>query len=297
MACSTEKNYRLEAVSSSFGQEAITTVTPVTGLVGGEYFLIASPDVEYYFYFQVNSTGADPAPAGKTSLGYADLPTSYTVAQAVALIVTGMTTAMLFYAEANSDNTALCIESLVPGALAAAPSAGDTGFTVAATRAGWNIDLGQTADGVEISYEPTMFDVIPNQTNTLADQIIQGFKVSVTMGLIQLNTEKYQKLIGAGLGNTKTPSGGTEVVGFGTARNFSSSFDLAGRLVMHPVRLASSVLTDDITVWKSVAKVSGINYSGADLMTMSLTFDALVDESKADEINLMVRGDSTQYMA
>lgn len=297
MSCNIDKNYRLEAVSATFGKEAVTTITPVVGKTGGEYFSISSPTVDYYMYITVNGSGADPAPAGKTSLGPAILPTSYTVANAVDAIITAVESTAKFYATEATDGLSLCLTALVPGVAKTAPGAGTSGFTIAEDTAGFSVDLGQTADGIEISFEPTLFDVTANQTGTsVNDQIIQGFNISVSMGLIQLTTDKWQKVVGAGFGNVKTPSGGTEVVGFGTAKNFTSSFDYAGRLTLHPVRLASNVLTDDITIWKCVPSAESINYSGTDLQTMALTFNSLIDSNKSINVNLMVRGDSTQYI-
>lgn len=298
MSCNTDKNYKLEAVSLTWGKEAVTSIAPAIGLVGGEYFTVSSPATDLYFHVTVNSSGADPAPAGFTKAGIVALPTSYTVANACDAIVTCLSSGKQFYVEKASDNLSVCLTNLVPAAAKSAPSMGTaTGFVLTEENVGFNLDLGQVDKGVEISFKPTLFDIKANQTGTtINDQLIQGFEISVKAGLIQLSTAIWQKLIGAGFGNTLTPAAGTEVIGFGTAKNFTSSFLYAGRLVLHPVRLAANILTDDITIWKTIPVADSVNYSGTDLQTMPLTFTSLVDSNKNTKINIMVRGDSTQYM-
>lgn len=294
MACDT--SYRLEAVNARWGKENKVKVTPVTGLSGGEYFEISSTDTDYYVWFTVNASGADPEVAGRTGI-QVDLDASYTVAQANDEIIDALdTTGNFFYVEEDSAQTYVCISNLDIGAANAAAGAGDSGFTVATEVAGFSLDLGETAEGVEIATEATLFDVVPNQTGTvIADQIIQGFTASCSLGLVQLTDEKWQKLIGEGFGSNYT-AGANTVTGLGTGKNFNSSFDYAGRLILNPVRLGSADRSEDINFWKCVPVAESVNYSGTDLLTMSLSFNALRDTTKDTGINLMVRGDSSAYM-
>lgn len=296
MACDSTSAYRLEAVNAQWGKEHLVKVVGMTGLVGGEHFLISSQDVDYYVWFKVNSVGTDPAVAGKTAI-LAELPTSYTLADLYAELLDVLdTTGKKFYADTSADGTYLCVSTMDIGTPKSVAAAGTSTFTITILTQGLTIDLGQTSEGVEVTFEPTLFDISPNQTGvTIADQIIQGFNVACSMGIIQLTEDRWQKLVGAGMGNTIV-SGAKTLVGFGTGKNFESSFQYAGRLILHPVRLAAASRDEDINIWKCLPSAESVTYSGTDLLTMALSFSALVDTGKATAINIMARGDSSLYL-
>lgn len=298
MACSIKTSeITLEAATVSWMAEELTKITPVTGLTGGEYFTFSTPTISYYVWFTVNAIGADPAVAGKTGI-QVDLPTAYTLAQLIALTKTAIEALKVAYVHADTDNTCFLIENKDAGAVLVTATAGDSGFTVEVLKAGFSENLGKTKDGVEVSFEATTFDVTADETGTLIlDQIIQGTSASMGMTLLEVSKAKLEKLIGNGFGATYTPAGGTALVGFGTSKNFKSSYAYAGKLVLHPIRLATVDKSEDVTFWKTILMPESINYSGTDAKGLSVSFTALVDERKPAEISLFAVGDSTQFLA
>jgi hypothetical protein len=295
MACTTEtKTIVLEAARVSWGKEDKNCVTPAAGLTGGEYFEISSQDTEYYVWTDINNASVDPAPAGKTAIEV-DVPTAYTVADWITAFITAAEASGDFFAEASSDGLSVKVETVKVGAVVSALADVDTSFTFESLQAGIGGDLGKTKEGIEISYEATLFDVKSNQTGELLlDQIIQGTNASATMSLLEVTKEKLGLIFGEGYGDKYTPAGGTEVVGFGSSKNFTSSFDSAGKLILHPVRLADSDRSEDVVFHKCVPLPESINYDGTDTKALSVSFNALVDESKASEVSLFAIGDWQQ---
>jgi hypothetical protein len=295
MSCETQ-NFKLEAVYPRWGKENVVKVVGAAALTGGEYFLISDQTVDYYVWAEVSGAGADPALAGKTALKL-ELPASYTVAQLNDEIIDVLdTTGKKFYVSEAADQTYVCIETLDIGAPKTAASAGTSGFTVTTLTAGISVDLGATADGVEITMETSLFDIVPNQNGTLlADQIMQGANVSCSLGLIQVSKDKLEQIVGGGVGDVLTV-GTDKLIGFGTSKNFQSTFQYAGRLILHPVRLASNDRSEDANLMKCLPVMDSISYSGTDLLTLNLSFSGLPDQVKSSKVKLFAWGDSSKYL-
>ena len=298
MACSLKTtDITLEASNIFFGKEHAVCVEPVTGLVGGEYFKISDQTTKYVFYFTVNSVGADPALVGYTSQEIA-LPTAYTVAAAVDAIITAMATLKKFYTIESNDGLSVILETIGVGAVLEAVTDQDTGFTFEVLKTGIETKLGRTTDGVEVTFEATTLDVTTNETGTLVlDQIIQGTSASASMALVEVSKERVESIIGGGFGDVYTPVAGTKLVGFGTSKNFKSAFNYAGRLILNPIRLGTADRTEDVTFWKTLPLPESINYSGTDAKALSVSFTALVDDTKPAAISVFAIGDSSQYLA
>ena len=297
MVCQTTTNeIYFEASNVTFGKEAQTEVHPVAGMVGGESFSISSIDTDYYVWYTVNAVGADPAPAGKTGI-QVDLATGYTVADAVSETHDAVVLSKAFYSFKGVDLDCLILEGVNIGAVNAAAADVDTGFTVTELRVGFSLDLGKTKEAITVSFEKEIQTATANQTGSLAlAQQLSGETASIEMSLVELSAARLNKLIGEGYGSSLTPAGGTEVIGSGSKKLGESSFNLAGKLVLHPIRLDASDKTLDLTFWKTVAEASSINYDSQDTKALSLTFNALNDETRPEEVSLYVlQGDSTQY--
>lgn len=299
MACSLKTtDITLEASTVAFGKENVFCIEPVTGLVGGEYLTFSDQATKYYLWFSVNAVGVDPAPVGYTLAGEVALPTGYTVKNAVDLIASTLAVGKKFYTNKALDGLSILVETINIGEVLEVAADVDTTFTVTTLKTGISFDLGKTAEGIELTFEATTLDVTSNQTGTLVlDQIMQGVSASMSMGLIQVTKERLQQIIGEGFGDTFTPVAGTALVGFGTSKNFQSSFNYAGRLVLHPIRNAVDNLVDDVTFWKTLPLPESINYSGTDVKTLAVSFASLVDDTKPEEISVYAVGDSTQYLA
>lgn len=250
----------------------------------------------------MNAVGADPALVGKTGFEVA-LPTAYTVKQAIDAIKLTAETSKKFYGYLTTDNTGIVLETVKIGAVLSAATIGDSGFTLELIKTGMSENLGDTSDGIEVTFEATVFDVLTNQSPiTPKDQLYQGSTASMTMSLLEVTKARLEQILGGGFGDVFTPAAGTKLIGLGTSKNFQSSFNFAYRVVLHPLRMdgaayVAAPLVEDVTFWKSVPLVESINYSGTDLKAVSVTFNALTDETKPEEISIYAVGDSTQFLA
>ncbi len=145
--------------------------------------------------------------------------------------------------------------------------------------------------GATLSTEEALFDVLSDQTGDLVkNQIFRGGSKSIEMPLIEMTDENWIALVGNGAGSTYT-NGSESYVGYGTDKLYKSSFEFAGILVGHPIRLPETDRSKDIVMWKTMPIMSDINFSGSDIQTANLSFTGLIDRSKPEQINVLARGD------
>lgn len=298
MACtSTSTNIRMEAANVTWGREEETCITPATGLTGGEYFKLSSQNEKFVFYTTVNAAGADPSVAGYTSVVVA-VNTAYTVAEWITAFITaaeGAGTNDEFLAIASSDGLSVKVTTLDVGAVLETAADVDTGFTFSVDVTGIGGDLGKTKEGIEIAFEQSKFEVMANQTGeSVLDEILMGLKCSLSMSLLEMTSANWQLIVGKGYGDVHTPSGGTILSGFGDGRMNTSAFSLGGKLILHPVNLASTDRSRDVVFHKCLPSPESVNFDGTDTQAMSVTFNAYVDESKDASINIFAFGDWRQ---
>lgn len=295
MACdTTTRTIKLRAANVSWGVEEKTCITPATGLSGGEYFKISSPSTSYAVWTSVNSVGSDPAVTGYTSIEVA-VGSSYTVAEWVTAFIAAIEATDEFLAVASSDGLSVACSNIFVGAVLETITDVDTSFTFSVLNTGIGGDLGKTKEGIEVSFEVSSFDVQANQTGeSILDKLITGNKASLSLSLLEMSQTKWELIVGNGYGDSKTPASGTSMVGFGTSKLNNSIFDSAGKLILHPIALSSTDYSEDVVFWKTAPLPESINYDGTDTQAMSVSFEALVDESVSSEVNLFGFGDWTQ---
>jgi len=293
MACTTSTtSITLDAASISWGRPNVICLTPDATLTGGEYFKISSPNKKYIVYHTVNSVGAVPSVAGYTNIAVA-LPTAYTVANYMTIATTALEAVGVsdFLAEVSDDALSLKITALDVGAPLEAAVDVDTDFTIAVVSAGIGGPLGKTKEGIEVSFEVTEYEVKTNQDGeSIVDKILTGVGASLSMSLLEMTQDKWELVVGKGYGDILTV-GSDNLVGFGSSKINQSSFDLGGRLTLHPIRLLSSDRSEDFTFWKTLPVPSSINYDALETKAMSVTFVALQDSSVDSKINMWAKGD------
>lgn len=299
LTSTTVSEFKLEAVSVKWGREhcrSVKTVADVASSLNNTYFDLNTPTTEYYVWFNVGAGGTDPAIAGKTGIEVA-----LTANDAASVVASAIQVAVDAEADfssivSTSDNELVLIENAEIGPVTAETDSGSTGFTLAVLIEGIGGDLGSTAQGgVTISSETQVFDVFSDQTGqTLLDQINLGNTATAELGLIEITPARLATVIGGVVGDTGTPSGGTVVTGIGESKLYQSLANLGGKLILHPIRLPESDKSRDVIFWKSAPKPQSINYSGQDLQTLSVTFDAYRDTSVNSKFNLIMFGDYTQ---
>lgn len=301
MTCKkTTKDYYLEAMRASWGIEQVMCITGVTGLTGGESFEIATPRQKYRVAFDIDDASTLPTPDADQELVEVDLATGYTendlaIALKSALEAVLKDTFKEFLVDVSSDGLSASVKNVYPGIVLKETTDVDSGFTFEVLRAGLGGELGKFKEGLELTLEFTEFEVKSDTTGeTLLDLIQQASGASISASILETSIERIKLLIGNGYGNTLTPSGGTEVVGIGTAKNFQSAFESAGKLILHPERLEASDKSRDWVFPKCLPKPESINFSGTDTQAISASFRALVDDSLDTKVDVASFGDWTQ---
>tara|TARA_R110002096_G_scaffold34017_3_gene97564 strand:- start:1676 stop:2593 length:918 start_codon:yes stop_codon:yes gene_type:complete len=300
MACKTqEQEIFYEASKVYWGKEEcreITFVDDVAGSLTDEYFDLnildqAGLETSYYVLLSGTTPATDPAPAGKTKITvtYTDGDTGIVIAglaQVAIDAITGMSAAVVgAVLEVHNDEIGAISEEINTFApsLTFVSYAGIGGY------------LGRTAEGIEISMETTVGEVLSNQTSAvLLDEIVQGQSGSCTAAFIELSKERLETLIAGSVGDTFTPSAGTKLIGGGSSRLSSSLRSSGGKMILHPIRLADEDRSRDFIFWLSAPKPESINYSGTDIQALNCTFTAYLDDSKPAAINLYAIGDWKQ---
>lgn len=158
----------------------------------------------------------------------------------------------------------------------------------------WNTqDLGYTEGDIEVSFSENLTDITSHQTGTdVLGQIRTGKNVEVKLTLKETTVAALKRVFSAS-GGVVTPSGGTDAVGWGTDKQFTSTVGDAAMLVLHPIEMGIGK-TEDTTFWKAYPMVESINYSSENLSTVSVTFKVYRDDSKPAAISFFCFGDGTQ---
>lgn len=303
MSCTSGSSFLLSAANVSWGRRELSSVevTQTAVALDGLYFEIDAPasnfatSTPYYVWFNLDAGGSDPLVAGRTAIPIA-VVTGDTAVQVAVKLQTAMEAHASFRAVICEDAPATVqIESNFKGPVTDEVGAGDTACVVSRLLEGLGGDLGKTSGGVEVTMEVSSVSILSDQSGAVPlDEVFTGSTVEVTVSLLEMTPARWETVVGSVVGDKFTPSGGTQLVGFGESRLYSSFFDLGGELVLHPTRYAASDRSRDITIWKSVPKPASINFSGEEPQLMEVTFTGLADRALETAINLMAFGDSEQ---
>jgi hypothetical protein len=121
------------AISATAEVNSITCVADVAGSLRGKYFLIASPTVQYYVWFEVSGTGTDPQVPGRT--GIKVTITDDAINSVVATAVQTALEAHAAFAATVLSEVVTCTNSDT-GTVSYKINAGNSGFTVVCTTDG-----------------------------------------------------------------------------------------------------------------------------------------------------------------
>jgi hypothetical protein len=295
--------FLLSAADVSWGrrEESCIEVNSAAADLGGEHFLIESldddfgSDASFYVWFDLDGSSVDPAPAGRTGIEV-EVVTGDDAAAVATKLKDALEAHASFRAKLDSSNSSIVLaEAEFKGKVSAEATDADTGFVFTRSVVGAGGNLGKTSGGVTVSMETTSSDILSDQTGQIVlDQFLTGNTVEASMSLLEMTPENWERVVGSFAGDTFTPSGGSQLVGFGTSKLYASSFDLGGELVLHPTRLDESDRSKNITIWKAAPKPASINFSGEEAQVMEVTFTALPDTDLNDKINMMAFGDNEQ---
>lgn len=266
----------------------------------GKYFDLNAIDEDYaekkYYVFlkETADTPVDPAPVGKTKIEV--VYTSGDDAATIAGLVKTAIELVEFRSEVDADDsTKLEIQNRFLGLITTEDNAGAAGLTFAVEYAGFGGFLGSLAEGGStFSTGVEFIDVTADETGgILRDKIIRSLSASIAAPLVEMTDDNWKALVGNGAGSIYN-DGSEDYVGYGSSEVYQSAFNKAAQLTGHPVNKANSDRSQDITLWKTMPVLSDINFSGSEIQTANITFDALRDSTKDSKIDLWARGDHSK---
>jgi len=271
---------------SEAGTLAITSIEIIlddTGFAGGEYILISSPYEDFYVWTQNDGAGADPTPAGATSLGSFDIVGVQTVAQIADGIAALIDANAAFDCPATATGTILATAARTGVALSAPDGA--TGMPTQATvfEATPGVDSGVTAtyDAEALTIEVTLEDL---QTN--AEDVQTAMEAIAVIDTFDLDTLLDSDAWDAAWGGA-TLSGGTSGANTITvAQHFAPG---------EPIRFSKSAAGTD-TLPDGIVENTTYYTIEVDATTIKLAptqADAIAETS---EIDIIDAGDGTMVM-
>jgi hypothetical protein len=294
MGCTTTQRTEqvLEAMDWYFGARQCRSITFADDTAGDQedlYFDLNGIDENYaekqYYLWLDAGTGTDPLVTGKTGIQVV-----YTSGDDAATIAGLAQAAIDALPEFSAEATAgvVEVENKFLGEITAEDYSNAGTIAGVVNKAGFGSRLGAIASGGgSVSTEQSLEDILSDQTgDIILDQIIKGSSVSCDLTLVEMNTAKWESLIGEGFGDKEGTS-----TGYGTSKLYKSSFDFAGMLVGHPIRLGLDDRSADIVIWKTTPNMNSISYSGGEVQSAEFSFVALRDSTKPSTVDLFARGD------
>ena len=150
------------------------------------------------------------------------------------------------------------------------------------------VDLGHSKGGVEVSYEPTHHDIsVDKYWETVVEKVLIGEKLTAKVPLAEFTIANLRNAIPqaqfAGAANARITIG---------ANAGKKAKEDAYQLVLHP--LAEGTRRHDIVFHKAyVSSQITLMHAVDEEKVIEVTFEALLDETKADGNYLGLIGDST----
>lgn len=299
-------NQKIEPLMVTWGEdvnqsERITCIADVAASLNSQYFVFYDiAGTKRYCWFNVGGTGVDPALAGAT--GHVVAISSGATASAVASAAQAVLDAVTGH-DCTVDGAVLTLLKTAPGyAKPAHDGAADTGFSFEVNYYGDTaVDLGYCDGDIEVSHEENYVDLTAHQTGSMVlGGISTGSTVSVTVSLKETAVNQLRKILATAEGDVMLPDGtgasATEVLGWGTSRQFKSNLERCRKLVLHPIVLPDSNKSRDVTAWKAFPKIGALTYSGENILMIPVEFAIYPDYSKQDKVRLLVFGDSSQTL-
>jgi hypothetical protein len=246
----------------------------------------------HYWWLDLDGVGTDPAIAGATAIPVV-IATGDSAATIAAAIQAAVSANQYFNSEVI-DTDQVRVQNKYIGAITA--EGGNSTFVKTAELTGNGGNLGGTSGGITLETAVEVFTVLLDQTGNIPRDAIQtSVSASVSMSLAELTKERKELLIGSAHGNNYTPGGGTSLQGYGRSKLYESVLSYSGPLYLRPIRnKASGDRSEDVVLWLTAPEIGSLNFSGTDPQVAEITFNAYLDSTKPEEIDLFAIGDWTQ---
>lgn len=297
------QNIKIEPMKVLWGQDIaqqqLISCVESTSL-NSKYFVFYDVDgTRRYAWFDINSTGVDPALSGATGLEV-DLASTSLTAVEVATALAAAIDALTGYVATASGAVVTVTHALNGKAKPMHDGGAATGFQLEVVRYGDSaLDLGYVDGSIEASFESQNVDVTAHQTGTeVISHINTGNNVSVTLNIKETTIAQLRKAF-LDMGDAALPAGtgsiAQEVFGYGQSRLFKQTIERAKKLVLHPKVLGPSDYSRDLCFWKAVAMPESLNFSGEEILVCPVSFMLYLDESKPAPIQKFCYGNHTQF--
>lgn len=300
----TVANVKVEPMQVTYGEdvmqsEQITCVADSSNSLNNKYFCFYTTGGTKHYAWYSTGAGVDPAVSGGT--GHQVTISANASASAVASATQAVLDAVSGF-DCSVDGAVLTLVATSAGyAKPAHEGAAATGFTFEVNYYGDSaVDLGYCDGDVSIAHEEKYVDVTAHQTGSqVLSQIHTGNSMSVSVSLKESSVSQLRKML-LGEGDSLIPDGtgvsSTEVFGYGTSRQFKQNLGRAKKLVLHPVALASSNKSRDITFWKAFPMIKELKFSGESAMLIPVEFNVYPDYTKDSRVSMFVYGDASQTL-
>ena len=151
--------------------------------------------------------------------------------------------------------------------------------------------LGFTQDGATVNIASNYEDVVVDEYGeTPVDAIKTGEEVTV---VVRLSEFSYDNLLAVLPGAAKVTDGSKDKVTGGNISGFLAR-STAAELILHPIKNAAGVLTEDFTIYLAyISEPVEFGYLHNDVRSYEVTFRAVVDVNKSDGNLLYAYGDTT----
>jgi hypothetical protein len=298
--CSNSKStdQRLESMRWYFGKRECRNFTLVeTDADQGEYFELksysTSYEVESYVVFLDDGVATAPAlSAGQTLISVSVADGDSANIKCLAIETAIQASSGLFRTEVSGDS--IEIQNAIVGEVESEDVSGIVNIVKAVGAVGFGGYIGQTGES-ELTTTIEVVQLLDDAQGTvIQDEIITGYGAEITIPLREMTTDRWQDLIGSVSGNNVTLNS-KEITGWGTEKLYQSMFLYSGRLIGHPVRLPATNVSEDIVMLNTAPKLNSINFSGASIQEAEFLFTAYKDASAPSTINLVARGDHTEF--
>lgn len=297
------QNIKIEPMNATWGEnvaqvQKITCVASTS--LNSQYFVFYDVDgTKRYAWFDVNSTGVDPAVPSGTG-AEVDLADANQTAAQVATALAAVLEALAGYT-ASADGAVVTLTHVANGAAKPAhDGAADTGFSFEVEVYGdIAADIGYVDGSIELALEDQNVDVTTHQTGSeILSHINTGKNVTLTLNFKETSASNLRKLLSE-QGGTALPAGtgvgATQAFGWGSDRRFKQTIGRAKKLVLHPAVLPASNYSRDFCFWNAYAMLESLSFSGEEILTVPCSFMVYEDSAKPAAINKFMYGDHTQF--
>ena len=301
MSCGSVGGIKIEPVNVAWEIEEqwhIKCLANVSNSLDGKYFKLGKAgQTTFSHYVWIDSgAAADPAPSGLTAVPV--VVAASAAASVVAAAIQAAVDALAdFHASVSGDDVTITCDAVGDSAGVADPTSGGLGFTYTQCQEGGSLDLGLLDGDVEGGFEEKLLEITAHQTGVtpIAD-LRQGVSSNLSLVMKEATVDKLKEIFAKAAGGTDTPSGGTEVLGWGTSRQGLNTIVQARRLVLHPVATDTADKSGDLCFWKAYPQPEKLVFSGENPKTISVNWKFYLDSGKPAAIQLFAFGDWSQYV-